>query len=248
MKDTPQDSQTFDAAFDARCRELLQSRSVPAPDFVEPVPPASGHGRRLALVAGAVIAIGIGAALWPSGQPEAVEAPVQAPAPSAPSMTTADAELEPEAPAMASPATESTTEAHAAEAAVAQPEESTVVTEVQEEAVTAPAREVAASETAASRTEFEVSSPDMDPVSSTEEGAESIPEPTVVEAVESAEPTESALLDEAAESAQGVPTDSPSEEPGLPAMEEPAVAPEPANEPQEPTLRLPLTLPAGGGQ
>lgn len=245
MKDTPQDSQTFDAAFDARCRELLQSRSVPAPGFVEPVPPAAGHGRRLALVAGAVIAIGIGAALWPSGQPEAVETPDQAPAPS---MTTAEPVLQPKAPAMASPATESTTEAHAAEVAVAQSEESTVVTEVQEEAATAPAREVAASETAASRTESEVSPPDMDPVSSTEEGAESIPEPTVVEAVESAEPTESALIDEAAESAQGVPTDSPSEEPGLPAMEEPAVAPEPANEPQEPTLRLPLTLPAGGGQ
>ena len=244
MKDTPQDPQSFDAAFDARCRELLQSRSVAAPDFVEPVPPAAGHGRRLALVAGAVITIGIGAALWPSGQPEAVEAPMEI---STPSMTTAEPELQPAAPAMASYAAESTTEAHAAEAAVAQPEETTVVTEVQEEAVATPARDVAATETAASRAESEVSSSDMDPVSSTEEAAESIEDPTA-NAVESAEGNEPTLLDEAAESVEGVPTDSPSEESGLPAMEEPAVAPEPANEPEEPTLRLPLTLPAGGGQ
>ena len=244
MKDTPQDSQSFDAAFDARCRELLQSRSVPAPDFVEPVPPAAGHGRRLALVAGAVIAIGVGAALWPSGQPEAVEAPVET---ATPSMTTAAPELQPAAPAMASPAAESTTEAHAADAAAAQPEQSTVVTEVQEETVATPARDVAATETAASRTESEVSSPDMDPVSSTKEAAEFIPEPTA-NAVESAESRESILLEKEAESVQNVSTDSPAEEPVLPAVEEPAMAPEPANEPEEPTLRLPLTLPAGGGQ
>lgn len=244
MKDTPQDPQSFDAAFDARCRELLQSRSVAAPDFVEPVPPAAGQGRRLALVAGAVITIGIGAALWPSGQPEAVEAPVEI---ATPPMTTAEPELQPAAPAMASPAAESTTGSHAAEAAVAQPEESTVVADVKDETVATPARDVAATETAASRAESTTHSPDMDPVSSTEESAESIAGPTA-NAVESAEGNESTLPDEAAESMQGVPIDSPSEEPVLPAMEEPAAAPEPANEPEEPTLRLPLTLPAGGGQ
>lgn len=244
MKDTPQDPQTFDAAFDERCRDLLQSRSVPAPDFVEPVPPASGHSQRLALVAGAVIAIGIGAALWPSGQPEALEAPVQTPAPA---MTTAEPTLHPEAPAMESPAAESTTVVHSTEEAVAQPKESVAVAQVQEETVIAPAQDVSATETAASLAESEGSSPDMDPVSSTKEATESIADPTV-DAVENAESAESTFFRERAESAQGAPTDSPSEEPGLPAMEEPALAPEPANESQEPTLRLPLTLPAGGGQ
>ena len=245
MKDTPQDSQSFDAAFDARCRELLQSRSVAAPDFVEPVPPAAGQGRRVALVAGAVITIGIGAALGPSGQPEAVEAPMET---ATPSMTTAEPKLQPAAPAMASSAYESTTGSHAAEAAVAQPEESTVVTEVQEEAVATPARDVAATEAAASSAESTTRSPDMDPVSSAEGDAESIPEQAAIEAVEGTERPESTLLDEATESVEGVPTDSPSAEPVLPAMEEPAAAPQPANEPEEPTLRLPLTLPAGGGQ
>ena len=180
-------------------------------------------------------AIGIGAALWPSGQPEALEAPVQMPAPA---MTTAEPTLHPEAPAMASPAAESTTVVHSTEEVVAQPKESVAVARVQEETVIAPAQDVSATETAASLAESEGSSPDMDPVSSTKEATESIADPTV-DAVENAE---------SAESAQGAPTDSPSEEPGLPAMEEPALAPEPANESQEPTLRLPLTLPAGGGQ
>ena len=139
---------------------------------------------------------------------------------------------------MASPAAESTTVVHSTEEVVAQPKESVAVARVQEETVIAPAQDVSATETAASLAESEGSSPDMDPVSSTKEATESIADPTV-DAVENAE---------SAESAQGAPTDSPSEEPGLPAMEEPALAPEPANESQEPTLRLPLTLPAGGGQ
>jgi len=245
MKDTPQDSQSFDAAFDARCRELLQSRSVPAPDFVEPVPPAAGHGRTLALVAGAVIAFGVGAALWPSGQPEAVEAPVET---TAPSVTSTEPILQPEAPAMASPVTESTNEAHSAEQAVAQPEESTAVAEVQEKAVATLAQDVAATETAASRAEPTMGSLDMNPPPYTEEAAEFIPEPTVIEAVENAESTETTGLDVEAESVQSVPTDRRAVEPVVPTTKEPAVAPEPADESEEPTLRLPLTLPAGGGQ
>lgn len=245
MKDTPQDPQSLDAAFDARCRELLQSRSVPAPEFVEPVPPVSGQGRKWALAAGAVIAIGISAALWPSGQPEAPGA--SAPS-AAPAVTTAEPVQQPEAPALESPAPESMTAApEPANDPVAQPAGPAAVRAVQEEAVTAPAEEVAAAETAASRAEVEVSSPDMIPVSSTEGTAGSTPEPTVAEALDGTESTESTLLDEEAESVQIVPIDSPAEEPVLPAREEPAVAPKPANEPEEPTLRLPLTLPAGGG-
>ena len=231
MKDTPQDSQTFDAAFDARCRELLQSRSVPAPDLVEPVLPASNHGRRLALVAGAFIAIGIGAALWPSGQPEALKAPI-------------------EAPAVASPATELTTEAHSAEEAVAQPDESDAMIEVQEEEVAVSERGIEAAEMTASSAESEVSSPDMDLVSSGLGTAESTTEPTTeptTDAVESAESAEATIFEEGHESSQGDPAGSPSEEPDAPVIDEPAAAPEPAIENEEPTLRLPLTLPAGGG-
>ena len=227
MKDTPQDPQSFDAAFDARCRELLQSRFVPAPDLVEPVLPASNHGRRLALVAGAVIAIGIGAALWPSGQPEALKAPI-------------------EAPAVALPATELTTEAHSVEEAVAQPDESHAMIEVQEEEVAVSERGIEATEMTASSAESEVSSPDMGLVSSGLGTAESTTEPTTDE-VESAESAEATILQEGPESSQGDPADSPSEELDAPVIDEPAVAPEPAIENAEPTLRLPLTLPAGGG-
>ena len=154
-------------------RELLQSRSVPAPGFVEPVPPAAGHGRRLALVAGAVIAIGIGAALWPSGRSGAVETPDRGTrAIHGPRQSLCFRK----APAMASPATESTTEAHAAESG-GPAEESTVVMRFKRNRPPLPPGRLSSGSHPAPN--LKSSPPDMDPVSSTE-GALNATEPTVV--------------------------------------------------------------------
>ena len=64
MKDTPQDPQSFDDAFDARCRDVLSQRSVPAPPFVPPAAPAMGTGKKVILAAGAVALLAAGSFLW----------------------------------------------------------------------------------------------------------------------------------------------------------------------------------------
>lgn len=86
MKDTPQDPQSFDDAFDARCRDVLSQRSVPAPPFVPPAAPAMGTGKKVILAAGAVALLAAGSFLWnadepaPESAPASIEAPVN-PAP-----------------------------------------------------------------------------------------------------------------------------------------------------------------------
>ncbi|MEC7114305.1 MAG: hypothetical protein VXW79_04985, partial [Bacteroidota bacterium] len=64
MKDTPQDPQSFDDAFDARCRDVLFQRSIPAPPFVPPAAPAMGTGKKVILAAGAVALLATGSFLW----------------------------------------------------------------------------------------------------------------------------------------------------------------------------------------
>jgi len=63
MKENPQDPQSFDAAFDARCREMLSQRVVKAPPFVEPTAASTRMGRRLALATGTIMLIGMGGTL-----------------------------------------------------------------------------------------------------------------------------------------------------------------------------------------
>ena len=86
MKDTPQDPQSFDDAFDARCRDVLSQRSVPAPPFVPPAAPAMGTGKKVILAAGAVALLAAGSFLWTADEPAPVPAPasIEAPVNSAP--------------------------------------------------------------------------------------------------------------------------------------------------------------------
>lgn len=77
MKDTPQDPQSFDDAFDARCRDVLSQRSVPAPPFAPPVVPAMGAGKKVILAVGAVALMATGGFMWTAGEPVAV--PVEVP-------------------------------------------------------------------------------------------------------------------------------------------------------------------------
>ena len=68
MKDTPQDPQSFDDAFDARCRDVLSQRSVPAPPFAPPAVPAMGAGKKVILAVGAVALMATGGFLWAAGE------------------------------------------------------------------------------------------------------------------------------------------------------------------------------------
>ena len=81
MKDTPQDPQSFDDAFDARCRDVLSQRSVPAPPFVPPAAPAMGTGKKVILAAGAVALLAAGSYLWTADESAPVPAPVSTEAP-----------------------------------------------------------------------------------------------------------------------------------------------------------------------
>lgn len=81
MKDTPQDPQSFDDAFDARCRDVLSQRSVPAPPFVPPAAPAMGTGKKVILAAGAVALLAAGSFLWTADESAPVPAPVTTGAP-----------------------------------------------------------------------------------------------------------------------------------------------------------------------
>lgn len=238
MKDTPQDQQSFDAAFDARCRELLQSSSVPAPDFVEPAPLAFAQGRKLALLAGVVIAVGLGAALWPSGEQETGKTPLHTP-----DLTTAEPQSA--VPSVEVPVAETTTVAQSAEEEVVQPSESVPVSVVEEKLASAPKSGDASAEMAASPAVSQgnsletVSAPSnespVDPTTETTADVESdgVPDVSTTSETENASQVDSG--------------DSPSEDTAVP-VSVPAVLPEPEVENEEPTLRLPLTLPAGGGQ
>ena len=81
MKDIPQDPQSFDDAFDARCRDVLSQRTVPAPPFVPPAAPAMGTGKKVILAAGAVALLAAGRFLWTVDDPAPVPAPASIEAP-----------------------------------------------------------------------------------------------------------------------------------------------------------------------
>ena len=81
MKDTPQDPQSFDDVFDARCRDVLSQRSVPAPPFVPPASPATGTGKKVILAAGAVALLATGSFLWTVDESAPVPTPVSTEAP-----------------------------------------------------------------------------------------------------------------------------------------------------------------------
>lgn len=90
MKDTPQDPQSFDDAFDARCRDVLSQRSVPAPPYTPPSAPAMSTGKKAILAAGALALLATGSFLWTADEAAPVSAPVSSEAPmnSAPVETT----------------------------------------------------------------------------------------------------------------------------------------------------------------
>ena len=73
--------QSFDDAFDARCRDVLSQRSIPAPP-PPPAAPAMGTGKKVILAAGAVALLAAGSFLWtvdesaPEPAPVSIEAPV----------------------------------------------------------------------------------------------------------------------------------------------------------------------------
>ena len=67
MKIKSQDSQ-FDAAFDAQCREMLSKRSVDAPPMANSTLPEPRKERKLAWVAGAVVLMGVCFGLWNKGE------------------------------------------------------------------------------------------------------------------------------------------------------------------------------------
>ena len=81
MKDTPQDPQSFDDAFDARCRDVLSQRSVPAPPFVPPAAPAMGTVKKVIFAAGAVALLATGSFLWTADESAPVPAPASTEAP-----------------------------------------------------------------------------------------------------------------------------------------------------------------------
>jgi hypothetical protein len=96
MKDTPQDPQSFDDAFDARCRDVLSQRSVPAPPYTPPSAPAMSTGKKAILAAGAVALLATVSFLWTADEAAPVSAPVSTEAPmnSAPVETTIEVPTE----------------------------------------------------------------------------------------------------------------------------------------------------------
>ena len=222
MKDTPQDPQSFDDAFDARCRDVLSQRSIPAPPFVPPAAPAMGTGKKVILAAGAVALLAAGSFLWtvdesaPEPAPVSIEAPVN-PVP---------VESTHESPAGLAPVVVETSAA----------QEAAVQEVAVEEAMTSaePAPEVA------------------NPLTESAEAIESTPvvvEPQLVTAVdvnesETPEVTPEVMQGEASDEVVAEPIiETPVEEVTAPAEEN---AQQPDAE-EAPVLTLPITLPAGGG-
>ena len=222
MKDTPQDPQSFDDAFDARCRDVLSQRSVPAPPFVPPAAPAMGTGKKVILAAGAVALLAAGSFLWTADEPAPVPAPasIEAPVNSAPVETTHENPTDVAPIVVETPAAQETAE-----------------------------HEVAVKEAATSP---EPAPEAAKPVTEPTEDIESTPvvvesqSATAVEVNDSETPevTPEAMEAEASDEVRAEPNaETPVEEVTTPAEEN---AQQPDAE-KAPVLTLPITLPVGGG-
>lgn len=224
MKDTPQDPQSFDDAFDARCRDVLSQRSVPAPPFVPPAAPAMGTGKKVILAAGAVALLAAGSFLWTADESAPVSAPASIEAPVSP----APVETTHEIPTDVAPVVVETPAA-------------------QETAV----QEVAVAETA---TSTEPAPDAAKPVTESGEAIEPTPivvEPQPAAAVD-ADVDESETPEVTPEVMEGEASDEVVTEPKTETPVDQVTAPAEENVQQPdaeeaPVLTLPITLPAGGG-
>ena len=224
MKDTPQDPQSIDDAFDARCRDVLSHRSVPAPPFVPPPAPTMGTGKKAILAAAAAALLAAGSFLWTADQAAPVLAPSSTEAPVNP------------APVGTSPEVQADVVSVDVETSAAQ---ETVVQEAAiEEATTStdPAPDAAK------------------PVTASAEAIELTPivvEPQPAAAVDT-EVNDSGTPETTPKSVEVIVSDEVGTEPSAETPVEEATAPadENAQQPnveEAPMLILPITLPAGGG-
>ena len=221
MKDTPQDPQSFDDAFDARCRDVLSQRSVPAPPFVPPATPAMGTGKKVILAAGAVALLAAGSFLWTTDEPAPVSAPasIEVPVP-------APVEKTLEAPTEVAPVDVVTPAA---------PETAVEKVAIEETAIsTEPAPDVARPVTESAQA-----------IEPTPDVAEPQPAAAVdVNASETPEVTPEVMEGESSDEMGTEPNaETPVEEITAPADEN---AQQPDAE-EAPVLTLPITLPVGGG-
>ena len=227
MKINPQDSQ-LDAAFDARCREMLSQRSVDAPPMAESTPPVSRMGQKSAWLVGAMVCMGLGFALWNGAE----------------GTTTSDTHgtvpnpiLEPTGEGPVLPA-----EFESKEAPVAAPIQEDVFDGVSSSSENQPKAKVV--ETPSSG--VAISSHAQSAESAATEGVSSVEE---IRTEQASNQLESVELGTSVPPVSSIPK---GEVLGN-AVEEKAKVPSeqteatPALEGDEPVLRLPLTLPAGGG-
>lgn len=224
MKDTPQDPQSFDDAFDARCRDVLSPRSVPAPPFVPPAAPVMGTRKKVLLAAGAVALLAAGSFLWTADESAPVPAPVstEAPVNSAPVETTHESPIDVAPVVVETPAAQETA-VH--EVAV---EEATTSTESAPDA----AMPVTESAEAIESTPIVV---EVQPATAADVDVDESETPKVTPEVMEAEASDEVVTEPN--------TETPMEEVTAPA-EENAQQPDAQ---EAPVLTLPITLPAGGG-
>ena len=221
MKDTPQDPQSFDDAFDARCRDVLSQRFVPAPPFVPPPAPTMGTGKKAILAAGAVALLAAGSFLWTADESAPVSAPASTEIP-----VPAPVEKTLEAPTEVAPVDVVTPAA---------PETAVEKVAIEETAIsTEPAPDVARPVTESAQA-----------IEPTPDVAEPQPAAAVdVNASETPEVTPEVMEGESSDEMGTEPNaETPVEEVTTPADEN---AQQPDAE-EAPVLTLPITLPAGGG-
>ena len=235
MKINSQDSQ-FDATFDAQCREMLLKRSVDAPPMADSTLPEPRKERRLAWVAGAVVLVGVGFGLWNKGESTRIsESEVTAPA----------SIVEPgsESPAVAAegtltelPAATSNQEGVLEEKEITPENEPKIdmdqgVNSGLTDRTGAHAAESVGLVPASSQSELSVTALPAEP---TENPVESEGPETSVSPASPAQTERADAIGNSVEAAAEPPTEN----------TEPLSAPDE----DEPVLRLPLTLPSGGGR
>ena len=222
MKDTPQDPQSFDDAFDARCRDVLSQRSVPAPPYTPPSTPAMSTGKKAILAAGALALLATGSFLWTADEAAPVSAPVSSEAP----MNSAPVETTIEVPTDVAPLDVVTPAAQETDVEEVTLEEAGTNTEPVADA-TKPMTESA------------------EPIESTPVVVEPQPAAAVdVNESETPEVTPEVMEAEASDEVGAEPNQE------IPVEEGAAPAEENAEQPdaeEAPVLTLPITLPAGGG-
>ena len=224
MKDTPQDLQSFDDAFDAHCRDVLSQRSVPAPPFVPLAAPTMGTGKKVILAAGAAALLAAGSFLWTADESAPVPPPVSTEAPVNP----ASVETLLDVPADVTPVDAETPVAQEAVVEVVAIEETTTSSD--------PAPTAAK------------------PLTESAEAIESTPIMAVPQSAASMETDVNDLgtLEAAPEAVEVKATHEVGTEPNGETPVEDAIAPAQKNAQQPdaekaPVLTLPITLPAGGG-